>query len=123
MDNISKMLKIPKGSLSRWLLPYDNNTRIDEQCSTPQSVVEMMPESLRGKISERQVHYLVGGVNSVRKLVRIKIADENDLEQARMALVLASGFFKILNQRANEFNVDAFQLLHDKEKTIVPSVV
>ena len=34
-----------------------------------------------GKLTERQVHYLVAGANGVRKLVRIKIADDNDLDQ------------------------------------------
>lgn len=40
-----------------------------------------VPSELRGKITERQVHYLVNGANNVRQLVRIKIADDNDLLQ------------------------------------------
>ena len=47
------------------------------------SVLENIPSALQGKMTERQIHYLVKGANNVRKLVRIKIADDNDLEQAR----------------------------------------
>jgi hypothetical protein len=85
-----------RGTLSRWILPFDNNTRLDGQCSTPHSVVENMPEEFRGKLTERQVHYLVTGANGVRKLVRVKIADDNDLEQARTSLKTIDKFFKLL---------------------------
>ena len=57
MNAIAKSLQVLRGSLSRWILPFDHNTRIDSQCSTPHSVVENMPEEFRGKLTERQVHY------------------------------------------------------------------
>ena len=110
LNSLAKSLNILRGTLSRWLLPYDNNTRIDEQCSTPHSVVDNMPEMVRGKISERQVHYLVAGANGVRRLVRIKIADDNDLEQARVALLTTINFFKKLQIEANKNNLTNFQL-------------
>ena len=111
MDEVSKSLNILRGTLSRWLLPYDQNTRLDEQSSTPHSVLENMPDSLRGKITERQVHYLVKGANNVRRLVRIKIADDNDLEQARAALKTAMGFMKRLNERAALFSKTPFEFI------------
>ena len=104
-------MNILRGALSRWILPYDNNTRLDEQCSTPHSVLENTPDSLRGRITERQIHYLVAGANSVRKLVRIKIADDNDLEQARNALNAAVDFFKKLNEEAETLNMKPYELL------------
>ena len=110
LNSLAKSLNILRGTLSRWLLPYDNNTRIDEQCSTPHSVVDNMPEMVRGKISERQVHYLVAGANGVRRLVRIKIADDNDLEQARVALLTTINFFKKLQIEATKNNLTNFQL-------------
>ena len=71
-----------RGSISRWILPFDNDTRLQGgQCSTPITVMKNVPSELRGKITERQVHYLVNGANNVRQLVRIKIADDNDLLQ------------------------------------------
>lgn len=102
-----------RGALSRWLLPFDNNTRIDSQCSTPHSVVENMPPEFRGKLTERQVHYLVAGANGVRRLVRIKIADDNDLEQARAALETIDRFFKQLYSAALGAGVPPFALLKE----------
>ena len=97
--------------MSRWLLPYDHNTRIDEQCSTPHSVVAHMPESIKGRMTERQVHYLVAGVNSVRRLVRVKIADDNDLDQARRALKTTVDFFKDLQEVSTTVHISMFELL------------
>ena len=114
--SVAKSLNILRGTLSRWLLPYDNNTRIDEQCSTPHSVVENMPDALRGKLTERQVHYLVAGANSVRKLVRIKIADDNDLDQARRALKTALDFFRRLQEVAGRSDLTAWNLLQMRTK-------
>jgi hypothetical protein len=111
MNNIAKSLQVLRGALSRWILPFDNNTRIETQCSTPHSVVENMPDEFRGKLTERQVHYLVAGANGVRKLVRVKIADDNDLEQARKALQTINNFFKLLYTQANKEETTPFQLL------------
>jgi hypothetical protein len=111
MNAIAKSLNVLRGQLSRWILPFDSNTRIDTQCSTPHSVAENMPDEFRGKLTERQVHYLVAGANGVRKLVRIKIADDNDLEQARTALQTTNSFFKDLYDKAEKVGLTPFQLL------------
>ena len=111
LNSVAKSLHVLRGTISRWILPFDNNTRLDGQCSTPHSVAENMPDSLRGKISERQIHYLVSGANSVRQLVRIKIADDNDLEQARQALLKSTEFFKKLQDEATALNLSQYQLL------------
>jgi len=57
------------------------------------------------------VHYLVAGANGVRKLVRVKIADDNDLEQARSAVKATDDFFKILYSIAQDGKISAFELL------------
>ena len=57
---------------------------------------------LRYPTLTNQVHYLVAGANGVRRLVRIKIADDNDLEQARVALVTTMTFFKRLQAEATK---------------------
>ena len=111
MDALSKSLNVLRGTLSRWLLPYDNNTSIITQCSTPHSVIDNMPNEFKGKLTERQVHYLVAGANGVRKLVRIKIADDNDLDQARRALKTTDSFFKALYYRASEAHMTPYNLL------------
>lgn len=75
------------------------------------SVFVNMPEQLKGKLTERQVHYLVAGVNSVRKLVRIKIADDNDLDQARRAIKTTVDFFKDLQEIASKSDKNMFSIL------------
>ncbi len=62
------------------------------------------------------MHYLVAGANGVRKLVRVKIADDNDLEQARKALKSTDMFFKALYHRAKESNMTPYELLQQAEK-------
>ncbi len=115
---MAKSLNILRGTLSRWLLPYDNNTKITDQSSSVASVINTMPQSLMGKLTEKQVHYLVAGVNSVRQLVRIKIADDNDLEQARTALKTAADFFKRLQNDAEKQHTTPFQLLQARSTSL-----
>lgn len=111
MNCFAKNLHVLRGALSRWILPFDNDTRIESQCSTPHSVVDKMPEEFKGKLTERQVHYLVAGANGVRKLVRVKIADDNDLEQAKQALQTINVFFRALYEQAKKFDMKPFELL------------
>lgn len=119
LDDVARSLNILRGTLSRWLLPYDQNTRLDEQSSTPHSVLENIPAVLRGKLSEKQVYYLVRGANNVRRLVRIKIADDNDLEQARAALRTTMSFIKKLNERAVKFSKSPFEFIELRPKSAV----
>ncbi len=56
------------------------------------------------------MHYLVAGANGVRRLVRIKIADDNDLEQAKVALLTTMNFFKKLQIESTKNNMTNFQL-------------
>lgn len=111
MNSVAKRLNLLRGTLTRWLLPYDNNTRIDEQSSSINSVVNSMPDALYGKLTEKQVNYLVTGANSVRQLIRIKIADDNDLEQAKEALKTSVDFFRRLLSEADKKNISPYQLM------------
>lgn len=111
MNALAKSLHVLRGTLSRWILPYNNNTSIISQCSTPHSVLSACPEEFRGKLSDRQVYYLVNGANGVRRLVRIKIADDNDLDQARAALQATDDFFRKLTKQAEKHGLTAFELL------------
>lgn len=118
MDRAAKSVGVLRGALSRWLLPYDNNTRIDEQSSEVKMVMNNAPATLSGKLSERQVHYLVRGANSVRKLVRIKIADDNDLEQAKTALLTAVEFLKWLQIESEKINMTPYELLKQRRESL-----
>jgi len=75
--------------------------------------MQNLPQGLRGKVSERQVRTLVTGANNVRQLVRIKIADDNDLDQAKKALITAIDFFKLIQVQATANDTTPFALLND----------
>lgn len=47
----------------------------------------------------------------MRKLVRIKIADDNDLEQAKKAVKSTDLFFKMLYSKARDVGITPFELL------------
>lgn len=97
-------LNINRGTLSRWLLPFDSNTSISDQQSDVNSVDSNTPPELKGKITVEQLKYLVSGVNGVRQLVRVKIADDNDLETATAAVRTTTEFLKRLMKAAQEMN-------------------
>lgn len=100
LNEVAASLKINRGTLSRWLLPFDTNTSIAEQSSDLSSVDENTPPELKGKITNEQLKFLVGGVNGVRQLVRVKIADDNDLETATAAVRTTTEFLTRLIKAA-----------------------
>lgn len=55
LNRVAQSLQLLRGTLSRWLLPFDNNTAISDQSSDVHSVVETMPPAIRGKLTEKQV--------------------------------------------------------------------
>ena len=79
--------------------------------------MQNLPNELRGQVTERQVRRLVTGANNVRQLVRIKIADDNDLEQAKRALLTAIDFFNLIKAQAETLGITAYKLLQDSEMT------
>lgn len=74
-----------------------------------------MPEDLRGKLTEKQVNYLVSGVNGVRQLIRVKIADDNDLELARESLQTAADFLKRLTTEAERYGDSPYELFRSRQ--------
>ena len=51
------------------------------------------------------------GANSVRKLIRVKIADDNDLNQAKDSLLLKARFFRRVMKEAKESEAEPYKLL------------
>ena len=87
------------------------NTRTDEQSSDVKAVLQHAPEEISGRLPDKQVVYLVRGANGVRKLVRCKIADDNDLESAKACLVTTFEFLKWVQGEAAKAQVTPFELL------------
>ncbi len=75
--------------------------------------MQNLPAGLKGKVTERQVRGLVTGANNVRQLVRIKIADDNDLEQAKKALETAIDFFHLIKIQADANDTTPYTMLNN----------
>jgi hypothetical protein len=120
LDRVAESNNMNRGTISRWLLPFDTSTSITDQASTFSSVEQSTPEELKGKITTEQLSYLVNGVNGIRQLVRVKIADDNDLETAKEAVKTTAQFLKRLQSAADELvasgqSTTPFDLLRDHE--------
>ncbi|CAM9585171.1 unnamed protein product, partial [Sphacelaria rigidula] len=81
MDKLEKKaqeLGVLKGQLSRWLLPYNADTSVDEQqAATPRRFQEALQKSIAaastaegGLLTEEEAEYLTAGARKVRQLVR-----------------------------------------------------
>ena len=97
LEEKARALNVLRGTLSRWILPYDANTRCADQAATggrpARAVLANAPEIVRDRLSDKEIQYLVRGANSVRKLIRVKIADDADLDQAHASLRIVARFF------------------------------
>lgn len=73
---------IPRGSLLQIVLPFDNVTSLSDQADTshmtPLKSVPGIPDNTLITLREQAV--------TLRKLIRVKMADEADLNQAQMAV-------------------------------------
>jgi len=91
----AKEVGISKGALSRYVMPFDDQTSIAEQARGEREVGRgWLGEDISDKISSKKINYLVKGANSMRKLVRVKVADDNDLETAELALKTTKSFIE-----------------------------
>lgn len=71
-----------KGQLSRWLLPFNTNTSVEEQqAATPRELQDSLQASSTssvingvGVLSEEEARYLTDGARKVRQLVRVNLA-------------------------------------------------
>lgn len=100
------------GTLSRWILPYGNDHQsVAMQASQLKEAKDNVPDHFRPQISNKEINYLVQGANSVRKLIRVKIADDNDLNQAMESLRTVAKFFRRVVNEAKDMNVTPYALL------------
>ncbi|CAM9328035.1 unnamed protein product [Chrysoparadoxa australica] len=75
-----------KGTVFRWLLPFDVHTSASEQSSSADCVAACTPPEIKELLSLEEIHDLVDGANQMRQLIRVKIADDNDLLTAQHTL-------------------------------------
>ncbi|CAM9346514.1 unnamed protein product [Ectocarpus sp. 13 AM-2016] len=137
LEEKAQELGVLKGQLSRWLLPFNADTSVEEQqAATPRRFQESLLASSStsgtaggvggggdsgvssggdgggrgrgsGGLTKEEAEYLTDGARRVRQLVRLKIADDNDLNTAKEALMTMSGFFVSISEEAAKRGSDA----------------
>jgi hypothetical protein len=100
-------LGVQQGTLSRWLLPFDNQTSLADQAAT---APPLGSSDLDGLMSHAQRRRLVSEAVSLRSLIRVKIADNADLEQALASVQAIDKFMYRVKQTANEMNIEPYVL-------------
>jgi hypothetical protein len=105
-----------RGKLSRCLLPYSENTSTLDQANVAvggEGVYgyEESASMLDGKINQADVQRLTTSAVAMRQLMRVKLADDADLDQAARALAELVQFNTMLEVRASERGLDTYALL------------
>lgn len=107
LNETAAELGVQPGTLSRWLLPYDNQTSLADQAAT---APPLGSSDLDGLMSHPQRRRLVSEAVGLRSLIRVKIADNADLEQALASVQAIDKFMYRVKQTATETNVSAYDL-------------
>jgi len=111
-------MNMMRGTLSRLLLPFDNNTSVADQSESlslsSSSIVsendnnnEKRFAEVDGAIGKEKRMTMVRNAVLLRKLVRVKIADDADLDQAKKAIESVVTFFKLLGRHARRQGEDS----------------
>lgn len=108
LADTASRLNVMQGTLSRWLLPYDDNTSTLDQANHSHSAAAAAARQRGGPggvdfasaLSESEVSEMVRAATALRSLVRVKIADDADLGQARIAAAEVVRFFSSLQEHA-----------------------
>ena len=101
-----------KGKLSRWLLPFDSNTNINDQSARrpPSPRTQAHFREIDARVPAAQKETMMQRATQLRGFVRVKLADDNDLEQARKAMQMTQDFCQRLHAVARSKGVTPFQM-------------
>ncbi|CAM9704371.1 unnamed protein product [Chrysoparadoxa australica] len=117
LNSKAKEMGVLQGQLSRWLLPYDAETSVSSQIgSHPAAVLDALPPEAAQCLTAKEVTYLIQGATGVRRLVRVKMADDADLATAKDALKTLATFFAKLSEEARRRggNCSAYSVLEER---------
>mmetsp|Transcript_68157 Transcript_68157/g.200131 ORF Transcript_68157/g.200131 Transcript_68157/m.200131 type:complete len:360 (-) Transcript_68157:36-1115(-) len=110
LESEAKRLAMRKGALSRMLLPFDSETNSNDQASSA-GAMPLGSKELNGLLPEADRREMVAQAIGLRKLIRVKVADCNDVDQAKNALQLLVAFLRELKARAAEERCQLIDLL------------
>jgi len=109
LDRYARSLNIRKGALSQQLLPFSNETSVVDQANYTRSP-ENGNEQSRLEVETRE--QLTNSAINLRKLIRVKLADDADLDQAMQAVCRLRDFFIHLYHHAPKRNLEPFEMLN-----------
>ena len=98
-----------RGALSRCVLPYDENTSTLDQANVANGPA-LQSDLDKVDLGEEVKTRMRDGAVCLRGLVRVKIADDNDLDLAAVAVEDVLTFFKLLLAKG-EGEQGAYKLL------------
>jgi len=108
VKTVAQRLKIRGGALSKMLLPYGEETSTLEQAHASNRAEYERLEELG--LPEQRARELVDKALAARSLVRVKVADDNDLEQMLLACGELRDFFDDLEAHARREGMGAFEV-------------
>ena len=111
IENLSRSLGCLQGTLSRWLMPFDVNTSVADQAVQVGSGNPNDSNGTFSGIDDEKKSELTHKMLSLRSIIRIKVADDNDLAQALNALQDVDAFFRLLTTEAESMGKERFELL------------
>mmetsp|Transcript_11096 Transcript_11096/g.22237 ORF Transcript_11096/g.22237 Transcript_11096/m.22237 type:complete len:111 (+) Transcript_11096:1754-2086(+) len=108
-----------KGQLSRAVLPFDDQTSLSDQSDvTNRTAHSLEAKALlsKGALTEAELSVLMRQAVSLRGLLRVKIADDADLNQAEAAVKELREFLGGLSAEARRLDSHPFELLQELSK-------
>lgn len=100
LEQHAKQLGLRTGALSRLILPFDVDTNSNDQASSA-GQVPLGSRELEAKLPREIREELVASACTLRKLIRVKVADCRDIDQAREALKMLVAFLTELRRAAD----------------------
>ena len=92
LTEIAQSMGVLRGTLSRALLPFDSNTSVSDQANTAGVRLKSPHQRLLSSIDFKTQQTMKCQAIALRQLVKVKIADDADLDQAKSALLTVQSF-------------------------------
>mmetsp|Transcript_18855 Transcript_18855/g.27809 ORF Transcript_18855/g.27809 Transcript_18855/m.27809 type:complete len:409 (+) Transcript_18855:102-1328(+) len=109
LSSVSEQICVRKGQLSQWLLPFNSETCVKKSPLT--KAKGCMPSDIASKISSDDMKMLLEGACALRSFLQLKIADDNDINTAKNALLSLNWLLDEVNKAAERKEVSRFEIL------------
>ena len=109
LEKAASELNMLQGTLSRYLLPFNNKTSVADQAANNNN--EFGSSELDGLLTYTLRRKLVRDATDLRSLIRVKIADDADLMQAKESLKHIMKFGRSLMRIAKNDQMQPYELL------------